>query len=111
MQAAVAKLNEVRRQQQEPCREFGIGIHCGEVVHGFVGTLDRMEFTIIGDAVNRTARYGAAAAGGEILISAEVYERVWRLVETERITIKTKHEGDFFAYRVKSVKECPPINK
>jgi len=111
MQAAVAKLNEVRRQQQEPCREFGIGIHCGEVVHGFVGTLDRMEFTIIGDAVNRTARYGAAAAGGEILISAEVYERVWRLVDSERITIKTKHEGDFFAYRVKSVKECPPIKK
>jgi adenylate cyclase len=55
MQAAVTKLNEVRRQQNEPCCEFGIGIHCGEVVHGFVGTMDRMEFTVIGDAVNRTA--------------------------------------------------------
>jgi adenylate cyclase len=106
MQAAVEKLNEVRRQQGEPCREFGIGIHCGEVVHGFVGTMDRMEFTVIGDTVNRTARYCAAAAGGEILISSDMYERVWRAADTERTTIKTKHEGDFVAYRVKSLK--PP---
>lgn len=104
MQAAVTKLNEVRRQQHEPCREFGIGIHCGEVVHGFVGTMDRMEFTVIGDAVNRTARYCAAAAAGEILISAEVYERVWKVADTERTTIKTKHEGDFFAYRIKALR-------
>jgi adenylate cyclase len=104
MQAAVEKLNEVRRQQGEPCRDFGIGIHCGEVVHGFVGTMDRMEFTVIGDTVNRTARYCAAAAGGEILISSEMYERVWRAADTERTTIKTKHEGDFIAYRVKSLR-------
>jgi adenylate cyclase len=104
MQAAVEKLNEVRRQQGEPCREFGIGIHCGEVVHGFVGTMDRMEFTVIGDAVNRTARYCAAAAGGEILISSEMYERVWKAAETERTAIKTKHEGDFVAFRVKSIR-------
>jgi len=111
MQAAVTKLNEVRRQQNEPCREFGIGLHCGEVVHGFVGTMDRMEFTVIGDAVNRTARYCAAAAGGEILISPEVYERVWKMADTERISIETKHEGDFFAYRVKSVKDGVPVTR
>jgi adenylate cyclase len=112
MQAAVKKLNEVRQQQNEPCREFGIGLHCGEVVHGFVGTMDRMEFTVIGDAVNRTARYCAAAAGGEILISPEIYERVWKVADTERISIETKHEGDFFAYRVKSVKDrVPAIRK
>lgn len=112
MQAAVAKLNEVRQRQHEPCREFGIGLHCGEVVHGFVGTMDRMEFTVIGDPVNRTARYCAAAAGGEILISPEVYERVWKVADAERIPIKTKHEGDFFAYRVKSVKDrVSPISK
>jgi len=105
IQVAVAKLNEARKCRGEPCPEFGIGIHCGEVVHGFVGTSDRMEFTVIGDVVNRTARYCAAAAGGEVLISPEVYERVWRIADTERVTIKTKHEGDFVAYRVKGVKE------
>jgi class 3 adenylate cyclase len=62
------------------------------------------EFTVIGDAVNRAARYCAAAAGGQILISPEVYERVWKMTDTERVTIKTKHEGDFVAYRVKGIK-------
>jgi adenylate cyclase len=111
MQDAVTKLNEVRQQHREPCREFGIGIHCGEVVHGFVGTMDRMEFTVIGDAVNRAARYCAAAAGGQILISPEVYERVWKMADTERVTIKTKHEGDFVAYRVTGIKEPFQANK
>lgn len=49
MQAAVAKVNEQRRAQGLPYADPGIGIHCGEVVHGFVGTSDRMEFTVIGD--------------------------------------------------------------
>jgi len=111
MQAAVAKLNEVRREQEAVCREFGIGIHCGEVVHGFVGTADRMEFTVISDVVNRTARYSAAAAGGEIVISPEMYERVWKMADTERIRIETKHEGDFDAYRVMRIKDGVQVNK
>ena len=94
MQAAVAKLNQDRERRGEPCREFGIGVHCGEVVHGFVGTADRMEFTVIGDVVNRTARYCSAAEGGQVLVSAEMYERVWKVADTEKVTIKTKHEGD-----------------
>jgi adenylate cyclase len=105
MQSAVAKLNEVRELRGASCRDFGIGIHCGEVVHGFVGTADRMEFTVIGDAVNRAARYCVAAVGGEVLISPEMHERVWRFAETEQTTIKTKHEGDFIAHRVKCLKE------
>lgn len=105
MQAVVTKLNEARELRGATCRDFGIGVHCGEVVHGFVGTADRMEFTVIGDAVNRTSRYCAGAAGGEVLISPELHERVWRFAQTERTTIQTKREGDFIAYRVKSLKE------
>jgi hypothetical protein len=33
-----------------------------------------------------------------------MHERVWRLAETEQSTIHTKHEGDFVAYRVNSLK-------
>ena len=104
MQTAIAKVNETRRLRGSPCAEIGIGIHCGEVVHGFVGTQNRMEFTVIGDVVNRTARYCAGAAGGEILISPDIYERLWRMAETEQTTIHTKHEGDFVAHRVKRLK-------
>jgi adenylate cyclase len=104
MQAAVAKVNEERRARGVPCAEPGIGIHCGEVVHGFVGTPDRMEFTVIGDAVNKSARYCTGAGRGEVLISPEVHERVWRTVEVEPKKIESKHEGNFLAYRVKGVK-------
>jgi adenylate cyclase len=105
MQAGVSKLNEARRLRNLPHRNFGIGIHCGEVVHGFVGTADRMEFTVLGDAVNRGARYCAAAAENEILISPDVHEHVWCWVEVEQTTISTKHEGDLTAYRVVRLKE------
>lgn len=105
MQAAIANLNEARALRDDPCRQFGIGIHCGEVVHGFVGTDQRMEYTVIGDAVNRAARYCAGAAGGEVLISPEVHERVWQTTEAERVCFQTKHEGDLTAYRLNSIKK------
>ncbi len=105
MQAAVSKLNEMRQLKGAACRDFGIGIHCGEVVHGFVGTADRMEFTVVGDAVNRTERYCAAASERDILISPEMYQHVWRFVEAEQTTIQTKREGDLVAYRIHSLKE------
>ena len=105
MQTAITKVNQVRQLRGAPCCDFGIGVHCGEVVHGFVGTTDRMEFTVIGDAVNRAQRYCAAASGKEVLMSPELHKHVLELVETAQTTIQTKHEGDFVAYRVLNLQE------
>ena len=105
MQLAAAKLSDDRQHRGVPQRSFGVGIHCGEVVHGFVGISDRTEFTVIGDAVNSAARYSSAAAAGQILISPEVHEHVWRVVEAEQVRVATKHEGDLVAYRINRVKE------
>jgi class 3 adenylate cyclase len=63
-----------------------------------------MEFTVIGDIVNKTTRYCTGAAGGEILISPEVHQRVWRMVKIDQVTVKTKHEGNFPAYRVTAMR-------
>lgn len=107
MQAAVAKINQRRRADGLPCAEPGIGIHCGEVVHGFVGSSERMEYTVIGEVVNKAARYCSGAKKGEVLISPEVHEHVWRMVQIEPTTIETKHEGTFQAYRVIGIKPGP----
>ena len=85
--------------------EIGIGVHCGEVLHGFIGSDECMEFTLIGDAVNRTSRFCDAAGAGEVLISPELHQRVWKIVQAVPTTIKTKHEGDWSAFRVISIKD------
>ena len=103
MQAAMKELNTVRQAQGQVTCDIGIGIHCGEVLHGFIGAAERIEFTVIGDAVNRASRYCDGAGAGEILISLEVYQRVWEIVKEERTTIQTRHEETFTAYRIKDV--------
>ncbi len=55
---------------------FGVGIHYGDVVLGWIGTQKRLEFTAIGDAVNTAKRIQENAAKNQILISKEAYERV-----------------------------------
>jgi adenylate cyclase len=108
MQSAMSELNLSRRKRGLTNFDIGIGVHAGEVVHGFIGTDNRMEFTVIGDAVNRASRYCDAAQRGEVLISPDVYERVWQIVEVEHTTIQTKHsvEGALEAYRLIALKSA-----
>jgi len=104
LQEAVRTVTAKRRAANRAVCEIGIGVHTGEVIHGFVGSPERMEFTIIGDAVNMTARYCAAAGRGETVISAEVYEKLWRNIKVDAIDVTTKHEGKRSAYRLLSIR-------
>ncbi len=104
MQEAIEEINDKRRANHQVVCEIGIGIHCGEVLHGFIGSEERMEFTVIGDAVNRASRYCDAAGPGQVLISPEMYQRAFKLVSATRTTIQTKHEGDMAAYSVEGIK-------
>jgi adenylate cyclase len=58
-QAALAELDEVSRRRvaarQSPVRS-GIALHFGEVVYGNIGARNRLDFTVIGSAVNLVAR-------------------------------------------------------
>ena len=68
--------NEARASGgREPVR-FGIGLHVGDVTFGNVGTEDRLDFTVIGPAVNRAARLEGMtkALGVKVCASAEFHE-------------------------------------
>lgn len=104
MQAAMQTVTARRRSNGLVTCDIGIGIHCGEVLHGFIGSSDRMELTVIGDAVNWTSRYSNGAGPGETLISPAIHQRTWRFIDSEMVSIDTKHEGLLTAYRLRGIK-------
>ena len=65
--------NEARATGGHDPVRFGIGLHVGPVTFGNIGTEDRLDFTVIGPAVNRTARLEGLTKqlGVPILASAE----------------------------------------
>ena len=72
-QDSLATLNHRRRRHGKPEIEFGVGLNIGEVVYGNVGAPDRLDFTVMGPAVNRTARLESLTKtlGSNILFSEE----------------------------------------
>jgi adenylate cyclase len=53
---AITVLNRVRASAGEPELRFGLALHIGEVMFGNIGASDRLDFTVIGPAVNHAAR-------------------------------------------------------
>ncbi|MFZ5879784.1 MAG: adenylate/guanylate cyclase domain-containing protein [Chloroflexota bacterium] len=60
---------------------FGVGIHYGDAVLGWIGTEKRLEYTAISDSVNTAKRIQENAAKNQILITRDAFERVASEVE------------------------------
>src|SRR5262249_47987159 len=75
MLAAVDTWNAARPQQM---MRVGIGIHIGDAVAGTVGSPQRKEYTVIGDAVNLAARLEQLTkeTGARLLVSDSVRDAV-----------------------------------
>lgn len=56
MHQTLTKLNKEFSQENLPTIEMGIGIHSGEAIAGNIGSECCMDYTVIGDTVNITAR-------------------------------------------------------
>ncbi|HEY3011538.1 MAG TPA: adenylate/guanylate cyclase domain-containing protein [Gemmatimonadales bacterium] len=69
MQRGVSRLNERWVLAGRPEIGVGIGINYGEVFAGNIGSHRRLEYTVIGDAVNVANRLCSEAGPGEILVS------------------------------------------
>ncbi len=93
MQNVTKKMMESRKNIGEKTFEIGIGINTGEVILGNVGSKNRMDYTVIGDAVNTASRFQTVAKGGEIIIGAKTYEKIknqFNFKKPEKIRLKNK---------------------
>jgi len=55
----MAALNERRAADGLPALDYGLSLHIGEVMYGNIGAADRLDFTVIGPAVNLASRVEA----------------------------------------------------
>ncbi|HEX3523046.1 MAG TPA: adenylate/guanylate cyclase domain-containing protein, partial [Stellaceae bacterium] len=67
------RLNAVRAEAGRPVAAVDVALHLGEVLYGNIGAVDRLDFTVIGPAVNEASRIETLCEplGRKVLVSAE----------------------------------------
>jgi class 3 adenylate cyclase len=111
LQNALAGLNAARTRAGKKPIAHGVGVHYGEVVAGNIGTAERTQYTVIGDAVNVAARLESATKeqGVGVLVSADAIaaaagaQRLPALRDVGEINVK----GRAGALRVSTLVEDP----
>ena len=84
---AMAALNERNSATGRAPLNYGIGVHVGDVMYGNIGSTSRLDFTVIGPAVNMASRLEALTKqlGRPVLLSRDFAELVQPKFELERV--------------------------
>lgn len=112
MRAALARYNETLRAQGLPELRFGVGIHCGEVVAGVIGTAGLAKFSVTGDPINVASRVEGLTGKHQVdlLVTEEIRrgagdEFVFRPMPPSYVKGKAE---PIQTYHVESLVEAPP---
>ena len=76
MRSRVAAVNERRQAEGRAATRPYLGLHVGEVFYGNIGSQERLDFTVVGPAVNEVSRIGAMCRSAErdVLMSSAFVE-------------------------------------
>lgn len=95
IQRLMGELNRDCKARKWPELTVGIGINTGMATAGNIGSLRRLDYTAVGDAVNIAARLMTEAFAGQILISettARELDSGFKLGEPDAVMLKGKSE-------------------
>jgi adenylate cyclase len=97
MQKALRQLDTVFAKKRWPALRIGVGLNCGTMSVGDMGSRFRRSYTVMGDAVNLASRlqdltkeYGVGVLVSENVVRA-VQDFVYR--EVDRVRVKGRREG------------------
>lgn len=81
---SIAEGNATRKEKGLTEIGYGIALNMGEVVYGNIGSLDRLDFTVVGPSVNQTARIEALCKtlSRKLLVSSSVAEATSEVLES-----------------------------
>lgn len=80
-------LNQLRIENGQKALEFGLALHVGDVLYGNIGIPDRIEFSVVGRAVNEVSRLESLTkeVGQPLLVSKAfkcLVDQPWRSLGT-----------------------------
>ena len=95
IQRLLIELNRDAAARRWPRLQVGIGVNTGIVTAGNIGSPRRLDYTVVGDAVNTASRLMSNAAPGQILISRstqELLQGTFDLAQLPPLTVKGRSE-------------------
>lgn len=72
----LAELNARRQEEDKPTTDVYLGLHIGEVFYGNIGSQNRLDFTVVGPAVNEVSRISSMCRSVErhMIMSSDFVE-------------------------------------